>query len=128
MGPAHRRPIDPTAKLSAFGPGQQRGPGHAGRKTAIFARRFRLRQTGGHGNGRHVVNVVLTPPTVKRSVIARRESDVPADWHYGIAYNAALKLCTILLHAEGFKQAKGAMAHSRTLNALTHSRGIAACG
>lgn len=24
---------------------------------------------------------------------------ISADWQYGIAYNAALKLCTILLHA-----------------------------
>ena len=24
-----------------------------------------------------------------------------ADWQFGIAYNAVLKLCTILLHAEG---------------------------
>jgi hypothetical protein len=24
-----------------------------------------------------------------------------ADWQFGIAYNAALKLCTILLYAEG---------------------------
>ena len=26
-----------------------------------------------------------------------------SDWRFGIAYNAALKLCTILLHAEGYK-------------------------
>ena len=25
------------------------------------------------------------------------------DWRFGIAYNAALKLCTILLYAEGYK-------------------------
>jgi hypothetical protein len=26
--------------------------------------------------------------------------DISADWRFGIAYNAALKLCTILLYAE----------------------------
>jgi hypothetical protein len=40
------------------------------------------------------------------------------DWQYGIAYNAALKLCTILLHAEGYKPAKGNLAHYRVLSAL----------
>jgi len=30
-------------------------------------------------------------------------SGVSADWQFGIAYNAALKLCTILLYAEGYK-------------------------
>lgn len=28
------------------------------------------------------------------------------DWQFGIAYNAALKLCTILLYAEGFRPEK----------------------
>jgi len=37
------------------------------------------------------------------------------DWQYGIAYNAALKLCTILLYAEGYKPAKGTLAHFRVL-------------
>lgn len=27
------------------------------------------------------------------------EGNISADWKFGIAYNAALKLCTILLHA-----------------------------
>lgn len=40
------------------------------------------------------------------------------DWQYGIAYNAALKLCTILLYAEGYKPAKGTLAHFRVLSAL----------
>lgn len=48
------------------------------------------------------------------------------DWQYGIAYNAALKLCTILLHAEGYKPAKGGMAHSRTLSALPFMPGCGA--
>lgn len=55
---------------------------------------------------------------VDRDLADAASGGISADWQYGIAYNAALKLCTILLHAEGWKPAKGAMAHSRTLNAL----------
>lgn len=40
-----------------------------------------------------------------------------ADWKFGIAYNAALKLCTILLFAEGWRPEK-TLAHYRTLQAL----------
>ena len=39
------------------------------------------------------------------------------DWRFGIAYNAALKLCTILLCAEGFK-AERTLQHYRTIQAL----------
>ncbi len=46
------------------------------------------------------------------------------DWQYGIAYNAALKLCTILLYAEGYKPAKGSLAHYRVLSALPHILGV----
>ena len=45
------------------------------------------------------------------------------DWQFGIAYNAALKLCTILLHAEGYTPAKGQLAHFRVLSALPHILG-----
>lgn len=55
---------------------------------------------------------------VERDLADAATGGISADWQYGIAYNAALKLCAILLHAEGWKPAKGAMAHSRTLNAL----------
>ena len=39
------------------------------------------------------------------------------DWRFGIAYNAALKLCTILLYAEGFRAEK-TLQHYRTIQAL----------
>ena len=39
------------------------------------------------------------------------------DWQFGIAYNAVLKLCTILLYAEGWRPEKN-LAHYRTLQAL----------
>jgi hypothetical protein len=60
---------------------------------------------------------------VDRDLADAASGGISHDWQYGIAYNAALKLCTILLYAEGFKPARGAMAHSRTLNALPHILG-----
>jgi hypothetical protein len=44
-------------------------------------------------------------------------SGVSADWQFGIAYNAALKLCTILLYAEGYKAERN-LQHYRTIQAL----------
>ena len=46
-----------------------------------------------------------------------RTERLSTDWQFGIAYNAALKLCTILLYAEGFRPEKN-LAHYRTLQAL----------
>ena len=60
---------------------------------------------------------------VERDLHDAAAGGISHDWQYGIAYNAALKLCTILLYAEGYKPAKGALAHSRTLNALPHLLG-----
>jgi len=39
------------------------------------------------------------------------------DWRFGIAYNAALKLCTMLLHASGYR-AEHTLHHYRTIGAL----------
>ena len=39
------------------------------------------------------------------------------DWQFGISYNAALKLCSTLLYAEGFRPEKS-LAHYRTLQSL----------
>ena len=44
-------------------------------------------------------------------------SGVSPDWRFGIAYNAALKLCTILLYAEGYKAERN-LQHYRTIQAL----------
>jgi len=49
--------------------------------------------------------------------LADAHSSVSADWQFGIAYNAALKLCTILLYASGYRPEKN-LAHYRTLQAL----------
>lgn len=59
----------------------------------------------------------------KLLAIARRDladacqDALSEDWQFGIAYNAALKLCTILLYAEGYRPAHD-LAHYRTLQAL----------
>ncbi len=45
------------------------------------------------------------------------ERDLSPDWQFGIAYNAALKLCTVLLYASGYRPEKN-LAHYRTLQAL----------
>lgn len=43
---------------------------------------------------------------VKRDLTDAATEDLSPDWQFGIAYNAALKLCTILLHASGFRPEK----------------------
>jgi len=45
------------------------------------------------------------------------QRDLSADWKFGIAYNAALQLCTILLNASGYRPEK-LQAHYRTLQSL----------
>ena len=46
---------------------------------------------------------------------ARR--DLSADWRFGIAYNAALKLCTVLLHVSGYRPERN-LQHYRTIQAM----------
>jgi hypothetical protein len=43
--------------------------------------------------------------------------DISDDWKFGIAYNAALKLCTVLVYASGYKPEKN-LQHYRTIQAL----------
>ena len=45
------------------------------------------------------------------------EGDISADWRFGIAYNAALKLCIVLLHASGYRPEKN-LQHYRSIAAL----------
>jgi hypothetical protein len=52
----------------------------------------------------------------------RRE--ISADWRFGISYNAALKLCRILLSAEGYRPSHE-LQHYRTLAALPEILGEA---
>jgi hypothetical protein len=56
-----------------------------------------------------------------RAIVRRDLQDargeVSPDWRFGIAYNAALKLCAILLRAEGYRPAHG-LQHYRTIQAM----------
>jgi uncharacterized protein (UPF0332 family) len=54
---------------------------------------------------------------VERDLKDATTKGISDDWKFGIAYNAALKLCTILLHSSGFRPEKN-LAHFRTLQAL----------
>jgi hypothetical protein len=54
---------------------------------------------------------------VDRDLADAKLAHLSADWQFGIAYNAALKLCTILLYAEGYRPERR-NAHYRTLQAL----------
>jgi hypothetical protein len=42
---------------------------------------------------------------------------ISSDWRFGIAYNAALKLCTILLYVSGYR-AERSLGHYRTIQAM----------
>lgn len=55
---------------------------------------------------------------VDRDLTDARSARLSTDWQFGIAYNAALKLCTILIYAEGYRPER-ANAHYRTLQALS---------
>ena len=45
------------------------------------------------------------------------QGGISPDWRFGIAYNAALKLCTILLYAEGYRPER-TLQHFRTIQSL----------
>ena len=55
---------------------------------------------------------------VDRDLHDAQQRGLSADWRFGIAYNAALKLCAILMYAEGFRPEK-ILAHYRILQALS---------
>ena len=54
---------------------------------------------------------------VHRDLADAQEEGISADWRFGIAYNAALKLCTILLYASGYR-AERPLQHYRTIQVL----------
>ncbi len=54
---------------------------------------------------------------VDRDLRDAAKRDISADWRFGIAYNAALKLCTILIHASGYRPER-TLQHYRTIAAL----------
>ncbi|MFH1853636.1 MAG: hypothetical protein ABIA75_14970 [Candidatus Neomarinimicrobiota bacterium] len=54
---------------------------------------------------------------VHRDLRDSYNTDLSSDWRFGIAYNAALKLCMILLYASGYRPEKN-LAHYRTIQSL----------
>ncbi len=54
---------------------------------------------------------------IRRDLHDAKSRELSSDWKFGIAYNAALKLCTVLLYASGFKAEKN-LQHFRTIAAL----------
>jgi len=54
---------------------------------------------------------------VDRDLEDAARKELSADWRFGIAYNATLKLCTILVHASGYRPER-TLQHYRTLQAL----------
>ena len=49
--------------------------------------------------------------------LADAGGNISPDWRFGIAYNGALKLCTILLHASGYRPEK-TLQHYRAITAM----------
>ena len=54
---------------------------------------------------------------VDRDLKDAREHAISPDWRFGIVYNAALKLCAILLRASGYRSERS-LEHKRTIDAL----------
>ena len=74
-----------------------------------------------HRTSRREISSLLN--IVKRD-LNDAQRDISSDWRFGIAYNAALKLCRILLSAEGYRPSHE-LQHYRTLAALPEILGEA---
>ncbi|MBQ4480646.1 MAG: hypothetical protein II943_08415 [Victivallales bacterium] len=59
---------------------------------------------------------------VDRDISDAQSKDLSVDWKFGIAYNAALKLCTMMLYAAGYRS-ENALAHYRTLASIEYTMG-----
>lgn len=57
-----------------------------------------------------------------RDITDAGANDISDDWKFGIAYNAALKLCTMMLYAEGYRP-ENTLAHYRTLLSIEYTLG-----
>ena len=54
---------------------------------------------------------------VERDLADASLNDLSVDWQFGIAYNAALKLCNVMLYVHGYRP-ENALAHYRAIMAL----------
>jgi hypothetical protein len=68
-----------------------------------------------HATSRQEIGNLLA--IARRDLDDARASGISDDWRFGIAYNAALKLCTVLMFAEGYRPDRN-LAHYRTLQAI----------
>jgi hypothetical protein len=69
-----------------------------------------------HKSSREEIEKLLA--IAQRDIRDARGGSISDDWRFGIAYNAALKLCTILLYAEGYRST-ATLGHYRPLQALS---------
>ena len=68
-----------------------------------------------HATSREEIGNLLS--IARRDLSDARSQEISDDWRFGIAYNAALKLCTALLYAEGYRPGHS-QAHYRALQSL----------
>ena len=68
-----------------------------------------------HATSKEEINNLLR--IVERDLSDSIVSGLSADWQFGIAYNAALKLCTIALYTQGYRP-ENSLAHYRTIASL----------
>ena len=73
-----------------------------------------------HTTDRHEMSNLLA--IVDRDIADAASNDISDDWKFGIAYNAALKLCTMMLYANGFRPENN-LAHYRTLMSIEFTIG-----
>jgi len=60
---------------------------------------------------------------VERDLADAKSEGISSDWQFGIAYNAALKLCSLLLYAEGYRPERS-LQHYRSLQAMPLILGV----
>ena len=74
-----------------------------------------------HRNSPEEIDNLLS--MVHRDLADAEKESISADWRFGIAYNAALKLCTILLYVSGYRTER-ALQHYRTIQAMPLILGV----
>ena len=70
-----------------------------------------------HATSRQEIQDLLS--IVTRDLKDAEVVELSADWRFGIAYNGALKLCTILLYTQGYRSGSGSH-HMRTIATLPY--------
>ena len=77
-----------------------------------------------HATSREEIGNLLS--IARRDLSDARSQEISADWRFGIAYNAALKLCTALLYAEGYRPTHTGSLPRPSVASLDPRRGHAA--